>query len=474
MMKPFERFTSFFLLGKARKALGKAYRLYRKKEKSLDPLSKSKIQTLLIELRSAVLEKNGKLAKELTHKLHEAAHTLMPKNSFEKVRDAVFSLGFALIVAVIIRTMWFEPYTIPTGSMRPTLKEGDFLLVSKTDFGINVPLRPSHFYFDPTLVQRGSIFVFSAENMDIADSDTTYFYLFPGKKLFVKRLIGKPGDTLYFYGGKIYGIDQAGKAIDDFQKPWFQALEHIPFIRFHGHVTTSGLEQGIFKTATLHQMGKTIAKLDITPFGTISGAMIPEKGKEPLSHYSDLLGMRNFAMARLLTPEQAENIYPESTTDLESGTLYLELTHHPHLQGGELIRDEHFRLRPDLGLHTSLLPLSKEHIEKIARHLTTCRFIVEKGIAHRYGMPSQISSSFLPRLADIPDGTYEILDGKAYQILWGNISKELPKTHPIYQTNSERVQLLYNLGIEFINAYNPTSKNRIFPSRYAYFRNGDL
>jgi len=112
----------------------------------------------------------------------------------------VTGIVFALLVAVLIRTMWFELYTIPTGSMRPTLKEQDFLVVSKTDYGINVPLQAAHFYFDPTLVQRGSIIVFNGENMDIEDADTTYFYLFPGKKQFVKRLIGKPGDSLYFYG----------------------------------------------------------------------------------------------------------------------------------------------------------------------------------------------------------------------------------------------------------------------------------
>ena len=71
--------------------------------------------------------------------------------------------------------MWFEPYTILTGSMRPTLKEEDYLVVSKTDYGINIPLQAAHFYFDPNLVQRGSVIVFNGENMDIEDNNTTYF-----------------------------------------------------------------------------------------------------------------------------------------------------------------------------------------------------------------------------------------------------------------------------------------------------------
>src|SRR3990167_3087748 len=221
-------------------------------------------------------------------------------------------------------------------------------------------------------------------------------------------------------------------------------------------------------------MGKTVARLHMTPRGTVSGEMISEKGKAPISNYGDLFGFKNYAMARLLTPDQAEQIYPGVIADLTKGALYLELTHHPHLQGGELIRDEHYRLRPDLGLHTSLLPLSKEHIETIAHHLTTCRFIVENGLARRYGMPANISSSFLPQLPDVPNGTYEIQDGKATQILLGGVAKELPLNHPLYSIDAERVQLLYNLGIEFINAYGPAKKSRIFPSRYAYFRNSDL
>ena len=57
------------------------------------------------------------------------------------------------------------------------------------------------------------LLVFTGENMDIRDVDTMYFYIFPGKKQYVKRLMGKPGDLLYFYGGEIYGIDGDGKDI---------------------------------------------------------------------------------------------------------------------------------------------------------------------------------------------------------------------------------------------------------------------
>ena len=473
---PIQVIASIYSLKKIKRALILASRRYQKRAKKLDPTSKERIESQLATLKTAIQQKELSLATRMVQQLGETLDRMIPKSFWERMLHSGLSIGVALFVAVIIRTMWFEPYTIPTGSMRPTLKEGDLLVVSKTDFGLNVPLRPAHFYFDPSLVQRGSIVVFSSENMDIADSDTTYFYLFPGKKLMVKRLIGKPGDILYFHGGKIYGIDRQGNELSQLRDaPWAQGLEHIPFIRFDGRVETGSFKQGAFQEATFYQMNQPIAKLRSTPFGTVLGEMLAEKGTEAPLHYSDLWGFKHFAMARLLTPSQAKEFNPRADL-VEDATLYLELAHHPSLQGGTLFRDEYNRVRPNLGFSVSLLPLSSSHIKELAHNLTTCRFIVKNGVAHRYGMNLTNSEilSYLPTLSDVPDGTYEIEKGKAYQILWGSLSKELPANHPLYREDPERLQLLYNLGIEFINAYGPSKNNRIYPSRYAYFRNNDL
>ncbi len=467
--------TSFYTLSKIRRFLRESYRLYRRKEKNLDPASKERLQSHLKSLQTAILQKDIVIASQISQQLLISTNRFMPKTFWDKTKDFISKISFALFVAVIIRTMWFEPYTIPTGSMRPTLKEGDFLVVSKTDYGLNVPLRPAHFYFDPTLAQRGGIFVFSGENMDIPDSNTTYFYLFPGKKLYVKRLIGKPGDTLYFYGGKIYGIDAQGKEITALRNPeWMQSLEHIPFIRFDGKVETSHFRDGRFTTATFYQMNQPVAKLKGNQIGTVSGELLVNK--PGISQYSDLWGFKNYAMARLLTPKQAEQFYPGSAKDIGQGLLYLELTHHPSFQNNKWIRDEQNRLRPDFGSHTSLMALNEQQIQEIAKNLITGRFTVEKGTAYRYGMKIKHPEtlSYLPHLADIPDGTYEIQNGKAYKILWGGLTRLLPPDHPLYRKDPERVQLLYNLGIEFLNFYNPSQNSRALPSRYAYFRDHDL
>jgi signal peptidase I len=365
--------------------------------------------------------------------------------------------------------------------MRPTLKEDDYLVVSKTEYGLNVPLQVKHFYFDPDLVKRGDIVVFNGANIDIENCDTTYFYLFPGKKQFVKRLIGKPGDILYFYGGKIYGVDAEGKEITDLNV--VNQYEHIPFIRFDGKAETYAPQNGVFSSVVFHQMNLPIAKLNLTPIGTITGELLASQKNQRPTQYADLLGMKHFAMARLLTKEQLEKIHGKQS--LEDGILYLELTHHPSLQGASLLRDEYNRRRPELSSQVSFIPLQSEHLRAISEHITTCRFTVKNEMACRLGWnPSEIAM-YLPKLPNVPDGTYEIQDGKAYKLPFPNLPliglftngviRELPKDHPLYAQTPEMIQKLYNFGIEFLNQYAPIAKNqRAVPSRYAYFRDGSL
>lgn len=223
----------FFSLIRPKRIYRHHLRLYRKKASRLSSDQKLVIQNLLKDLQSAILQKQPENAKLLAEKLEKVSHEWMPKTTWDRFRDFVLSLAFALAVAIVIRQTWFEFYSIPSGSMRPTLKEKDYVLVSKTDFGINTLTPTSHLYFDPDLIKRGEVVIFSVSNMDVPNPDEMYFYIIPGKKQYVKRLFGKPGDTLYFYGGRIYGIDRNGNDILDLREGnWVQSLEHIPFIHF--------------------------------------------------------------------------------------------------------------------------------------------------------------------------------------------------------------------------------------------------
>jgi signal peptidase I len=459
---------SFYTLRKYRRTLRHSYRIYRRKSKSLSAASKEHLQFLLTNLQAALNQKDAETARTLSRSLEESTRRLMPKTLWDHTRDLVSALVFALVVAIAIRQMWFELYSIPSGSMRPTLKEEDLLLVSKTDFGINTVTRTSHLSFDPNLVQRGSIVIFSVENMDVTDPDTMYFLIIPGKKQYVKRLIGKPGDTLYFYGGQIYGIDAEGHDLPELRdSPWIQDIEHIPFIRFDGKAETSNApQQGIYSPVVFNQMNEPVARLTKTN-GKISGEMLA-----PVKNYSDLWGFKNFAMARLLTASQIKQLYEKEGIDLEAAPLYLELTHHPSLFNATLGRDEYRRMRPELATSVSFIPLNDAILENIMRHMTTCRFTVKDGIVARFG--ASFESSSLPRMKGVPNGTYEVQDGKAYRVLWSGLSYRLSDDHPVLMRDAKQVQLLYNLGIEWDTHFLPDKSSPYFPSRYAYFRGGDL
>jgi signal peptidase I len=460
---------TFYVLGKYRRVLRQQYKLYRRKEKTLGDDGRARLQALLNTLQTAIHERDVKTSKATALLLEDLSRTFMPKSAYDQIRDFCVALGFALMIAIAIRQMLLEHYFIPSGSMRPTFKESDCLLVSKTDFGINTLTRTSHLFFDPSLVQRGSIVIFTGMNMDISDVDTKYFYIIPGKKQYIKRLIGKPGDTVYFYGGEIYGVDADGRDLRELRDPsWFKAVEHVPFIRFDSKTQTShSPTQGIFSPAVFMQMNMPVGKLTAHSFGTVSGEMLL-----PVKNYYDLWGFKNFAMARLLTPQEVQILHPSQTVD--EAKLYLELTHHPSLQNARVGRDEYGRVRPLLSTSVSLLPVKSREIEEIMRHMNTCRFTVKDGVAARAGS-SFHSLSSLPRFPAVANGTYEILDGKGYRVLWGGITVQLPETHPLLSKDPKNVHLLYNVGIEMETHFLPSLKSgHLTPSRFAYFRDGAL
>ena len=111
--------------------------------------------------------------------------------------ELLVSLGEALIIAVVIRTLLFQPFSIPSGSMEPTLLIGDYLFVTKYSYGYSrysIPFAPPLFsgrIFAST-PQRGDVVVFRHKDAVHGDLD------------FIKRLIGLPGDRLQVKGGLLY------------------------------------------------------------------------------------------------------------------------------------------------------------------------------------------------------------------------------------------------------------------------------
>jgi len=100
----------------------------------------------------------------------------------------------ALILALLIRTFLFQPFSIPSGSMRPTLLEGDYLFVSKFSYGYS---RYS-FPFGPDLFE-GRIWADAPERGDVV-----VFKLPSNPRLdYIKRVIGLPGDTVQIREGAL-------------------------------------------------------------------------------------------------------------------------------------------------------------------------------------------------------------------------------------------------------------------------------
>jgi signal peptidase I len=119
----------------------------------------------------------------------------MKKKIFITIYDNIKTLVGALIIAILIRSLLFQPFYIPSSSMEPTLLVGDRIFVSKYIYGYSkhsFPFSPnfSNKRFFSKSPQRGDLVVFKTP----ADNRTDY----------IKRLIGLPGDTIQFANGELF------------------------------------------------------------------------------------------------------------------------------------------------------------------------------------------------------------------------------------------------------------------------------
>jgi signal peptidase I len=469
-----------YSLRKCKKILRHSYIIYKRKKNSLNKVDQKRIENIIIFLQSAIIKKEKVSAIRLAKNLENIISENIKTTFIDQSLNFIYAISFALIIAIVVRQTIFEFYAIPTGSMRPTLKEKDLVVVSKTSFGINVPLTTKHLYFNDNLVKRGSIVVFTSKNLDIRDSNMLYFYLFPGKKQLVKRLVGKPNDTLYFYGGKIYGMDKNDKEILELSDSiYFDKIEHIPFIKFEGNIKTLSKNPKTSNSPIMfYQMNEPIAMMNINQFGNIESELITTHSNvftkdSHVNDYFDIWGFKNYAMARILSKDEVINFSSASLVNLEDEKYYLELSHHPSIKNPKIIIDEYGRLRPTFSMSTSLIPLNENHLKKVFENLTTSRFYVKNSYAYRYGSKPN-NNLYLPKL-NTPDGLYEFINGTAYSVNALGITKKLSKDHPINIFSTQNAITLFNLGVEFNTLFSAMRKHQtLLPSRYAYFKDSSL
>jgi len=130
------------------------------------------------------------------------------EKSGESWGEVLRTVIYALMIAMAFRTVAFQPFSIPSGSMKPTLLIGDFLFVSKYAYGyshhslpFSIPLFEGRIMSSEP--ERGDIIVFKK----------------PGTKIdYIKRLVGLPGDKIQMREGILYinGTAAEQTATDDF------------------------------------------------------------------------------------------------------------------------------------------------------------------------------------------------------------------------------------------------------------------
>jgi signal peptidase I len=136
---------------------------------------------------------------EMSQSMTETATRAAKKSEPGGLGETISVIVQALLIALVVRTLLFQPFNIPSGSMIPTLEIGDYLFVSKYAYGysryslpLGLPLFEGRILSSPP--KRGDVVVFKLPR----DNETDY----------IKRVIGLPGDKIEMKKGRLYINDE--------------------------------------------------------------------------------------------------------------------------------------------------------------------------------------------------------------------------------------------------------------------------
>ena len=106
-----------------------------------------------------------------------------PRGSRQTLVEYSRSFFPVLLIVLVIRSFVFEPFRIPSGSMMPTLLQGDFIFVKKFSYGLRLPVTETKI-IETGSPERGDVVVFRLPQ----DPSINY----------IKRVVGLPGDTIVY------------------------------------------------------------------------------------------------------------------------------------------------------------------------------------------------------------------------------------------------------------------------------------
>ncbi|WP_192036669.1 signal peptidase I [Halomonas sp. YLGW01] len=132
---------------------------------------------------------DGPTGHESDHR--ESAGVAVPATSAKEPWLVDYARSFfpVLLVVLVLRSFVVEPFQIPSGSMRPTLEIGDFILVNKFTYGLRLPVTNTELV-DLGEPERGDVMVFRFPQDPSVN--------------FIKRVIGLPGDRIRYEGKQLY------------------------------------------------------------------------------------------------------------------------------------------------------------------------------------------------------------------------------------------------------------------------------
>lgn len=135
----------------------------------------------------------------------------------KEIKESAQSLGIALILALIIRALVIQAFSIPSGSMEPTLQIGDMLLANKFIYQLKEPKRGDIIIFKfPYSIEKRKFFNLYFFKVPLPESirkkEVFSFYFFKIRRPqflytwrdFIKRVMATEGETLEVKEGKVY------------------------------------------------------------------------------------------------------------------------------------------------------------------------------------------------------------------------------------------------------------------------------